>query len=110
MGRKKKITGIGDAIAAITSAAGIAPCESCNKRKDLLNVSFPFQKAKVMSNEQKLWFGDYLQKKSNILTYEDRKKINELYNDCFQTDVKLCGSCSGLYVAIIKKLTKLYEL
>jgi len=63
-----------------------------------------------MSDEQKIWFGDYLQRKSNVLVNQDRWVIGEMYNDCFQTDVKLCGTCAGLYVAIIKKLTKLYEL
>jgi len=109
MGRKKKVTGIGDVIAKVTSAVGITPCESCNNRKDLLNVMFPFQRAKEMTTEQKEWYGDYLKRKSNILVSEDRIKIGEIYNDAFQTDVKLCGTCSGLYQAIIKKLTKLYE-
>jgi len=63
-----------------------------------------------MSIEQKLWFSDYLERKSNVLVNQDRWVIAEMYNDCFQTDVKLCNTCAGLYVAIIKKLTKLYEL
>ena len=41
MGRPKKIKGLGDVIANVTSAVGIESCDGCNKRKEKLNRLFP---------------------------------------------------------------------
>lgn len=40
--KAKPITGLGDAIAAVTSAVGIKPCGGCKKRQAALNKLVPF--------------------------------------------------------------------
>lgn len=109
MGRKKKIGGVGDVIAKVTETIGITPCDSCNERHYSLNRLFPFRKAKKMTPEQKEWFKGYLERQSTKLSNEDRLKLTEIYNDCFQSSLNDCTSCSGLYIKIIKDLTKLYN-
>lgn len=37
------LRGLGDVVAAVTSAVGIKPCGGCAKRQDTLNRAFPFK-------------------------------------------------------------------
>lgn len=37
-GRAKKVRGLGDAVAAVTNAAGIKPCGGCKQRQEALNL------------------------------------------------------------------------
>ena len=43
--------GIGDAVAAVTTAVGIKPCGGCAKRKDAMNKATPGWVGKILS-----WF------------------------------------------------------
>lgn len=36
-GRRKKVRGLGDAVAAVTKAVGIVPCGGCKQRQETLN-------------------------------------------------------------------------
>ena len=38
------LRGIGDVVAAVTSAVGIQPCGGCKKRQEALNKLVPFNK------------------------------------------------------------------
>ena len=40
--KKEPITGLGDVVAAATSAVGIRPCGGCKKRQQAMNQMFPF--------------------------------------------------------------------
>jgi hypothetical protein len=72
-----KSKGIGDVIAKATKAIGIEPCESCEKRKDLLNRLVPFKNVKYPTEEQK----DLI--KSNPTD----EQLIELYNDIFNSSL-----------------------
>jgi hypothetical protein len=39
-----KLRGLGDVVAAVTSAVGIRPCGGCKKRQESLNKLVPFNK------------------------------------------------------------------
>ena len=39
-----KLRGLGDVVAAVTSAVGIRPCSGCKKRQEALNKLVPFNK------------------------------------------------------------------
>ena len=95
--KKKNIKGVGDAIAAVTSAVGIEPCENCKNRKDFLNVIWPFNKPKPLTNEQiELLQGEV----------SDEQYI-ELYNDLFNRDIK--SDCrSNVLIAIKRKVNRHY--
>lgn len=109
MARRKKTGGLGDIVANVTKAAGITPCENCKERQYKLNNIFRFHRVKEMNEDQKSWFGEYLKRKSNKLEFEDRTKILEIYNDCFHSSLPDCSACTGLWIKIIKDLTKLYN-
>ena len=40
---KKPLRGLGDVVAAVTSAVGIKPCGGCKKRQATLNKIMPFK-------------------------------------------------------------------
>jgi hypothetical protein len=42
--------GLGDVIAAATTAVGIRPCAGCDKRKDQLNAAVPFTESSESQN------------------------------------------------------------
>jgi hypothetical protein len=42
--------GLGDVIAAVTSAVGIKPCGGCKERQEALNKAVPFGKPEVSSD------------------------------------------------------------
>ena len=48
---KPKPLGIGDTVAAVTTAAGIKPCGGCKKRQAALNKATPGWVSKILS-----WF------------------------------------------------------
>lgn len=50
---KKISRGLGDTIANITSAIGIEPCESCDKRKEFLNKVFPYKTKELTEDDYK---------------------------------------------------------
>lgn len=107
---KKPAAGLGDIVAKVTEAIGVKPCVGCNSRKDLLNVHFPFGTPKEMTDEQMEWFGTFDKEQGKVLSNENATKLFELYNDTFGVKVQECRSCSGLIIAIIKKLRKLYDV
>ena len=37
-----QMRGLGDMVAAVTSAIGVKPCESCKQRRDAFNLLVPF--------------------------------------------------------------------
>jgi hypothetical protein len=41
---RSRIRGLGDVVAAATSAVGVKPCGGCKKRQEALNKMFPFGK------------------------------------------------------------------
>lgn len=51
VGKSEVTLGIGDTVAAVTTAAGIKPCGACKKRQAALNKATPAWVAKFLS-----WF------------------------------------------------------
>ena len=73
MGGKKKITGLGDVIATITSAIGIEPCEGCNERKEKLNKLFPFGN-KELNFEQKTYLQAFFNTEHEVSLKNNKNK------------------------------------
>jgi hypothetical protein len=92
--RTKKPKGIGDVVKKITKAIGIEECEGCIKRKDWLNVNFPFGKPRPLTDNEKL----------NI----DKTPL-EIYNSAFNQDVNKDSFKGGVKIAILKKLNQLKQ-
>ena len=107
MGAKKKITGLGDVIATITTAIGIEPCEGCEKRKEKLNKLFPFG-TKELTFEQKTYLQAFFSEEHTDLTKEQQKQISGIYFDVFQIQpFDPCTGCSGVWLSFISKLKTL---
>lgn len=115
---KKEIQGLGDVIAAVTSAVGIEPCEGCENRKFTLNRLFNFKTVKSeMSQTDKEHFSLFLDAKGQRvidgkrteLVFEDIDYLNKLYLYYFGLDNSNCPSCSKVHEQVIKDLFKLYN-
>lgn len=110
MGRPKKIKGLGDAIATVTDALGIEPCEGCKQRQDKLNKLLPFG-TKDLTDYQREYLNEFFSQEHNELTPQQQKELIGIYFDVYQIKPFVpCTGCSGVWKSIIKKLNKLdYE-
>lgn len=115
---KKEIQGLGDVVAAVTSAVGIEPCEGCKDRQFTLNRLFNFKKVKseMTPNDKDLFliFMDIkgqrvIDGKRTELSYEDIDFLNKLYLYYFGLDNSNCPTCSKVHEQVIKDLFKLYS-
>ena len=115
---KKEIQGLGDVIAAVTSAVGVEPCEGCEERRFGLNRLFNFKKVKSeMTPIDKEHFTLFLEAKGQRvidgkrteLVFEDVDYLNGLYKYYFGIDNSNCPTCSKVHETIIKDLFKLYS-
>jgi len=115
---KKEIQGLGDVIAAVTSAVGIEPCEGCNNRQFSLNRLFNFKTVKSeMTQEDKDIFSIFMESKGQRvidgkrteLNLDDIDYLNNLYSFYFGLDNSNCPSCSKVHEQVIKDLFKLYS-
>lgn len=115
---KKEIQGLGDVVAAVTSAVGIEPCDNCKDRQFSLNRLFNFKKVKSeMTPNDKQHFKIFLEAKGQRiidgrrteLIFEDVDYLNGLYKYYFGIDNSNCPNCSKVHETIIKDLYKLYS-
>ena len=115
---KKEIQGLGDVIAAVTTAVGIEPCLDCKERQFSLNRLFNFKKVKSeMTQTDKDHFALFLNAKGQRvidgkrteLVFEDIDYLNKLYLYYFGLDNSNCPSCSKVHEQVIKDLFKLYN-
>ena len=115
---KKEIQGLGDVVAAVTSAVGIEPCLDCKERQFSLNRLFNFKKVKSeMTPNDKEHFALFLEAKGQRivdarrteLNFEDVDYLNGLYLHYFGIDNSNCPTCSKVHETIIKDLYKLFN-
>ena len=115
---KKEIQGLGDVVAAVTSAVGIEPCLDCKERQFSLNRLFNFKKVKSeMTSIDKEHFKIFLDVKGQRvvdgkrteLNFEDVDFLNGLYKYYFGIDNSNCATCSKVHETIIKDLHKLFS-
>jgi len=115
---KKEIQGLGDVVAAITTAVGIEPCLDCKERQFTLNRLFNFKTVKSeMTQTDKDHFLLFLDLKGQRvidgkrteLVFEDIDYLNKLYLYYFGLDNSNCPSCSKVHEQVIKDLFKLYS-
>ena len=115
---KKEIQGLGDVIAAVTSAVGIEPCVDCKERQFTLNRLFNFKTVKSeMTQTDKddfIIFMDLkgqrvIDGKRTELNLNEIEFLNKLYLYYFGLDNSNCPSCSKVHEQVIKDLYKLYS-
>jgi len=110
MATRKKMKGLGDVVAAITTAVGMEPCEGCNERKETLNKMFPFGTLELL-DEEKQYLSALFASNPNELNKEDQTVILNAYFRAYQflpkDKFEPCINCAGVWNNIIKKLKKL---
>jgi len=115
---KKEIQGLGDVVAAVTSAIGIEPCDGCKDRQFALNRLFNFKTVKSeMIQTDKDQFAIFMHLKGQRvidgkrteLNFEDIDFLNNLYLYYFGLDNSNCPNCSKVHEQVIKDLFKLYN-
>lgn len=89
---KKKQSGLGDTISAVTKFIGVKECNGCKERQSWLNVNFAFNKPKPLTEEQK----------ARIET-----EPVEVFNEAFGMELKEEHLTEGVRKSINKKLLKL---
>ena len=115
--RSSKPKGLGDVVENITEATGIKKAVKavvgddcgCNERKELLNKLFPFRKdVKCLEESEQKWIEVVYNRSNKSISFEDNKKICELYNKAFQPKTKKewtsCPQCLN------DMLNELYKL
>lgn len=112
MAKKKKISGLGDAVAAVTKVFGIQPCESCLERQKKWNTLYPYKLKSREVTEQE--WQDWLSFKDtykNVLPYEQVLYVCNFYASVFNKPIYIpCIGCSlKPIIEMINQLNKLYE-
>jgi len=110
MARPKKIKGLGDVIANITSAVGIVPCEGCKERQAKLNALFPFGTLDLTESE-KTYLQEYFATEKTEITSIEQKALLQIYFRTYRvTPFDPCVGCSGVWKSILSRLKNLdYE-
>ena len=110
--KRKKITGLGDAVAAVTQVFGIQPCAECIERQNKWNVMHPFnlESREVTVTEWSEWIA-LISLKNNSLSNEQVVYICTFYASVFNRPYyRPCGGCSAEPIKkMINDLNKLYE-
>ena len=115
MAKRKKITGLGDAVEAVTEATGIKAIVhaiagddcGCEERKKKWNEMFPFQKKVVncMNEQDKEYFKAFLDAKSEKLAPIQQREMTEIYLRVYNRKIEptSCGSCWRDYINELKR-------
>jgi hypothetical protein len=111
-----KSEGVGDTVAKITKATGIEKAAKflagedcgCDKRKEVLNHIFPYQKPLCLTEEEYNYLDTKMGKLSTV-TIEEQKHLLGIYNRVFKDNRELtsCGSCflNGVW----RKLERIFK-
>jgi hypothetical protein len=115
MAKNKRITGLGDAVEAVTEATGIKAIVhaiagddcGCDERKKKWNELFPFQKRVVncMSETDKEYLKNFFNSKSDKLGTIQQREMSEIYLRVYNRKIEptSCGSCWRDYVNELKR-------
>lgn len=118
---KKQSRGLGDTIENITSATGVDKVAKailgddcgCDKRKEKLNKLLPYR-LKVVNcptEEQIKWYKEFQEKRTLMLSNEQRKQICLYYSEIFNVPYyEPCLNCSPKpYIKMIEELDKVFK-
>ena len=113
MGRKKKITGLGDIVAKVTTAIGIQPCKDCEERQKKWNFAFPRGLKPREMTEQEL--NDWKEFKDSVptldLSNKERLFLCKTYSDVFQVPYyEPCVNCRPKpYMIMVDRMDKIVD-
>lgn len=80
----------------------------CDKRKDMLNQIFPYQKPNCLTEEEFNFLADRVGK-LNRVTPEEQQTILDIYNRVFNDSQQLTNCSSCFLNNVWKKLERIYQ-
>ena len=108
MSRKKRQTGLGDIVEAVTEATGIKALVGedcgCDKRKEQLNALLSFGKRIINcpTEEQQ----EFINNIGSTIKFADRLKIAEIYEFVYGSKVDIDSTCGECWLNHIKQIKK----
>ena len=116
---KQKSKGLGDTIEKITEATGIKTAVEkvfgkscgCDKRKELLNKIFPYNKPNCLEEKEYTILKDFFKTGREIITSDDQKILIPIYNRVLnkKQEISNCPSCVRNMVRDLEKIYVEYE-
>ena len=111
--------GLGDVVKKITTSTGIDKLAKwiggqdcgCDERQKAMNDAFPFSQPKCLDEREYAWLDNFFSTKKVSFNWEQIKRLNEIYNRVFGTQLKpsTCSSCIKKIVSKLKTIHKTYE-
>tara|TARA_R110002050_G_scaffold240419_1_gene376689 strand:+ start:1202 stop:1612 length:411 start_codon:yes stop_codon:yes gene_type:complete len=112
----KQSKGLGDTIAKITKATGIAKAVKfiagedcgCDERQIALNKAFRYKRPKCLLENEYLYLQMWFSKHRNNVKPAEQKELLKIYNRVF-SDNKIMTSCGSCIRTITNELNSLYK-
>lgn len=95
------ITGLGDAVKAVTNFLGIETCDDCEKRRQKMNDMYSFLRS--VRREMTPVEIEIVEQADRTKVILDSRWMTNLMNDVYGTKYQVCN-CPGLYKDILAKL------
>ena len=100
--------GLGDTIAKITGALGIKQCETCIKRKEILNRQFSYLELSRDVTEEEGLFMQRLNIRPGYIADADIAPLFALYNSLFNKRLTACR-CGGVVNQIMDTINRSFK-
>jgi len=115
--QKKQAKGLGDTVETVLEKTGVAKVAKwllgedcgCDRRKEILNEMFPYQKPNCLNEEEFKYLDEYFIDGRNTISGRTQKKMVSIYNRVFN-DNRSSTNCSSCFRNNVHdKLKKVYE-
>ena len=120
--QSKKPEGLGDVVHDILHSKTIEPITNaiknvlwkdsedcnCDKRQEMLNKKFNFNKPKCLTEDEFEFLTDFFSKRRNNVTFLQRQELYNIYNRVFGTALKN-SSCPSCVANMITKLSVILD-
>ena len=100
--------GLGDTVAKITGALCIKECESCIKRKAILNRMFSYLEISRDVTADEVAFIERLNKRPGYISDEEIQPLFTLYNSLYNKALIPCR-CGGVINQIVNSINRSFE-
>jgi hypothetical protein len=112
----KQSKGLGDTIAKITKATGIAKAVKfiagedcgCDKRQVALNKAFRYKRPKCLLENEYVYLKEWFALNRTIVTPSEQKQLLKIYNRVFNEKEQM-SSCKSCINGRINELNSLYR-
>ena len=114
---RKKATGLGDTIEAITESTGIKKVVDiisdltgidcgCDERKVILNKLFPYKKPECLNDEDQNYLKSFFENNVNQLTPLLQRDLTGIYFRVFKVNLESsnCASCWREYISELRRI------